>query len=280
MNHLPENHSGASTDAQLIELWLSGRPESTQSVYRPVVVEFLAFVGKGLQEATVADLVRFSEALPGSEATRYRKVSTVKSLLGYAHRTGYCLFNIGLPVQCPRPVNKLHEKILEPSGVQEVIQAATAGRDRILTRFLYASGARISEACKLRFTDLRGNRVSFFGKGRKTRTVLLPDAVVAELRSLRQKGDTDHSHIFKSFTGKPLLPRNARQVIGKAADEAALEMSPHYLRHSHASHALNGGCPIHVLQNNLGHANVATTSLYLHVNPTQGSSSYLPEMEV
>jgi integrase/recombinase XerD len=275
MVHLPENHSGATSDAHLIDLWLSGRPESTQSVYRPVVDEFFGFVGKALQEVLVADLVRWMQALPGSEATRYRKVSTVKSLLTYAHRTGYTLFNVGLPIQCPRPLNRLHEKILEPQGVQEVIRKAGAGRDQILTRFLYATGARISEACKLRFTDIRGNRVSFFGKGRKTRTVLVPQSIADELQSLRRKGDTDHSPVFKSFTGKPLLPRNARQVIGKAADEAALTMSPHWLRHSHASHALDNGAPIHVVQQGLGHENVATTSRYLHARPTDGASRYL-----
>jgi integrase/recombinase XerD len=272
---LPENYSGATTDDQLVDLWLSGRPESTQGVYRPVVVEFLTFIGKGLQDAQVADLVRFAEAIPGSEATRYRKVSTIKSLFSYAHRTGYCLFNIGLPVQCPRPVNKLHQKILEPSDIQGVVRGARTGRDRILTRFLYVSGARISEACGLRFTDLRGNRVSFFGKGRKTRTVMIPDAVVAELQSLRRKGDTDQSFIFKSFTGKQLLPRNARQVIRKAADEAMLEMSPHWLRHSHASHALDNGAPIHLVQQGLGHENVSTTSLYLHARPNDGASRFL-----
>lgn len=273
--HLPENHSGATTDGQLIELWLAGRPESTQTVYRPVVAEFQAFVKKTLQEATVADLVGWMNALPGSDATRYRKVSTVKSLFAYAHRTGYCLFNIGLPVQCPKPLNKLHQKILEPEGVQSVIRAATAGRDRILARFLYASGARITETCELRFKDLKGNRVSFFGKGRKTRTVMIPQAIVDELRSLRQKGDTEDSHIFKSFSGKPLLARNARQIIGAAADEAALEMSPHWLRHSHASHALDNGAPIHLVQQGLGHGNVSTTSLYLHARPNDGASRFL-----
>lgn len=275
MNHLPENYSGASTDEQLIELWLSGRPESTQGVYRPVVTEFLGLVQKGLQEAQVADLVRFSETIVGSEATRYRKVSTIKSLFSYAHRTGYCPFNIGLPIQCPRPQNKLHEKILEPSDVQSVIQAATAGRDRTLTRFLYASGARISEACNLCFKDLVGNRVSFFGKGRKTRTVLIPDSVAAELRSLRRKGDTDQSYIFKSFSGRQLLPRNARQMIGKAADEAALEISPHWIRHAHASHSLENGAPIHLVSSCLGHENISTTSRYLHAKPNDGSSRYL-----
>jgi integrase/recombinase XerD len=71
------------------------------------------------------------------------------------------------------------------------------------------------------------------------------------------------------------LPRNARQVIGKAADEAALEMSPHWLRHSHASHALDNGAPIHLVQQGLGHENVSTTSLYLHARPNDGASRFL-----
>lgn len=275
MNSLPENHSGAETDEQLIGLWLSGRPESTQSVYRPVVGEFLGFIGKGLQEATVADLARWAEALPGSDATRSRKVSTVKSLLGYAHRTGYTLFNVGLPIQCPRPLNKLHEKILEPTSIHEIIRSAEAGRNQALTRFLYASGARVSEACGLQFADIRGNRVTLQGKGRKTRTVIIPMEIADELRALRQKGDTDQSPVFKSFRGRPLLPRNARQLINKAADEAGYEISPHWFRHAHASHALDNGAPIHLVQQGLGHTNVATTSRYLHARPNDGASRFL-----
>jgi len=275
MNHLPQNYSGAETDEQLIGLWLAGRPESTQSVYHPVVDEFLAYVQKGLQEVMVADLSGWMEALPGSDATRSRKVSTVKSLLSYAHRTGYTVFNVGLPIQCARPLNKLHEKILEQDSVHDIIRSATTGRDQALARFLYATGARITEACGLKFTDIRGNRVTLNGKGRKARTLLVPEAIVRELQGLREKRDTDQSHVFKSFRGRPLLPRNARQVIGKAADEAGYEISPHWLRHSHASHALDNGAPIHLVQQGLGHENISTTSRYLHARPNDGAGRFL-----
>lgn len=275
MNHLPENHSGAQTDPQLVDLWLSGRPASTQSVYRPVAQDFLAFIKKGLQETTVADAVRWAELVPGSEATRFRKISTIKSLLSYAHRTGYTLFNVGLILQCPRARQKLHERILDVPAVHQVIGAAQEGRDQILVRFLYASGARITEACRLRFSDIRGRRVTLDGKGRKNRTILLPEAIVQELLSLRWSKDADDSHVFKSVRGRALLPRNARQIVGWAADDVGLRMSPHWLRHSHASHALDNGAPIHLVQQGLGHQNVATTSAYLHARPNDGASRFL-----
>ncbi len=276
MNHLPENHSGATSDAHLVELWLAGRPESTQAVYKPVAVEFLGFLGsKGLQEATVADVIRWTEMVPGADVTRSRKVSTVKSLLSFAHRTGYTLFNVGLPLRVPRPKDTLHERILEVQDIHAVIRTATAGRDQILARFLYASGARISEAVGLRFSDVRGNRVTLNGKGRKTRTVLLPEQITAELRSLRWARDEDTAFVFKSYRGRQLNPRNARQIVSDLAEEAGVKMSPHWFRHAHASHAVDNGVPLHVLQNGLGHKNLATTSRYVHARPTDGASRYL-----
>lgn len=275
MNHLPENHSGATSDEHLIDLWLSGRPESTQEKYRPVVEEFRKVSAKPLQEVTVADVVKWAEALPGSDATRSRKVSTLKSLLSYAHRTGYTLFNVGLPLRVPRPVSKLHERILEASEIQAVIRQADEGRNRVLLRFLYASGARISEAVKVRFTDIRGNKVTFQGKGRRTRTVLIPAEIVVDMQALRMPKDLNEAFVFKSFRGRQLLARNARQIVNEAADMAGFELSPHWFRHCHASHALDNGAPIHLVQQGLGHENVSTTSLYLHARPNDGASRFL-----
>lgn len=276
--HLPENHSGATSDQQLVGLWLSGRPDPTVAMYRPVAERFLthlASLGKTLQLATVSDAVAWFETLDGSDATRNRKVSTIKSLTGYAYRTGYCVFDIGRALRCPKPLRKLQERIAAPETVQEVIREAEQGRDQILARFLYVSGCRISEACNVRFVDLRGNRVTLKGKGRKVRTVLIPDELAKELQKLRWSKDTQQSFVFKSFRGNRLNERDARAIVKQAAQEAGTFLTPHWLRHSHATHSLDNGCPIHVLQLQMGHENVATTSLYLHANPKQGSSQYL-----
>jgi integrase/recombinase XerD len=275
MQHLPENFSGATSDEHLVELWLHGRPESSKKVYEPTAMHLLHELQSGLQGATVAEVIQWANSLVGAPATIAKKISSIKSLLSFAHRTGYTLFNVGLPLRCPQVPNKLHERIVEEADVHSVIKATRTGRDRVLVRFLYASGARISEVVRLRHMDVVGNRVTLQGKGNKVRTVWVPTTISDDLRSLRMNNEADDAPVFKSYRGRPLDERNARQVVGQSADEAGLKMTPHYFRHAHASHALDNGCAIHTLAENLGHANVATTSRYLHARPESGSSTYL-----
>lgn len=272
----PEDYSGAKSDQHLVELWLSGRPASTQRVYRPVAEEFLAALDpECLQQATVADAIQWAENLQGKPTTISRKVSTVKSLLSFAHMTGYTVFNVGRALRCPKTPNKLHERIVDEPTVQELIQAASGGRDRAMVVFLYASGARNSELCKLRWMDIRGRRVTLQGKGAKNRTVLLPQAVIDELMALRPAGSEDADTVFRTSRGNPMTEWACWYIIRQIADEAAHQLSPHYLRHAHASHTLDNGAPIHLVQRSLGHENVATTSRYLHANPNDGASNYL-----
>ncbi len=268
--------SGATSDAHLVGLWLSGRPESTQRVYKSAVDLFLAALApKTLRETTVADVVAWSETLEGADTTRARLISTVKSLLSYAHRTGYTVFNVGRALRCPKLPSRLHERIVDEDTVRAVLASAASPRDKALTRLLYASGCRIAEAMALRFLDLGTGRVTLCGKGSKTRTVMVPEAVVAELRALRTREDGPRSPVFKSCRGKPLGERDAREIVYQVAERAGVKLSPHAFRHAHASHALDHGCPIHVLSQSLGHANVSTTSGYLHARPHQGASQYL-----
>jgi integrase/recombinase XerD len=278
MNHLPENHSGASNDTQLLNLWLAGRPDSTVAVYRPVAEEFLAFLGKSLQEATVADVSDWAEKIPGAEQTRARKVSTIKSLFSFAHRTGYCVFNVAKILIVPKAVDTLHERILEVEEVKNVIKGAHPGRDAALLRFLYNSGVRISEAVHVRFCDIKGNRVTLHGKGKKTRTVLVSPDIIKAMLAIRWVTDQNTAYVFKSYRGKRLEERNARQIVKAAAEEAGIEMSPHWFRHAHATHSLDNGAKLHVLQRQLGHKNLATTSRYIHARPNDGTAEFLEDV--
>lgn len=278
MNHLPENHSGATSDQHLIELWLAGRPDSTVTVYRPVAAECLAFLAKPLQEVTVADISTWAELLPGSDATRARKVSTIKSLFSFAHRTGYCVFNVGRVLLVPKVLDQLHERILEVDDIKQVIKGAHPGRDSALLRFLYASGARISEAVHLRFSDIKGNRVTVNGKGKKARTLILPQEIVKAMLALKWVTDASDAYVFKSYRGLRLEERNARQVVKAAAEEAGLDLTCHWFRHAHASHALDAGAPLHLVQAQLGHKNLATTSRYVHARPNDGTARFLDEV--
>jgi integrase/recombinase XerD len=273
---LPEDYSGARNDEHLVELWLNGRPHETQRAYRREAHAFLRAIPAGLRDATVADLVAWVGTLEGKPSTQGRRIAAVKSLLAYAHRTGYTVFNVGMAVRCPKLPSKLHERIVEEEVVLASLGVDGSPRDTALVRFLYASGARISEAVGLRFKDLSGQRVTLNGKGAKTRTIVVPEPVVAELQALRLPDDDDTAPVFKNYRGGQLSDRYARKIVKRMAGEVGSVLSPHWLRHAHASHALDRGAPIHLVKESLGHANVASTSRYLHARPNQGSGQFLP----
>jgi integrase/recombinase XerD len=128
--------------------------------------------------------------------------------------------------------------------------------------------SRIPFICVHTFTVL--------GKGGKTRTVLLPGSVWKELQALCW-GKRPGEPVFRSQKGGPLSTSQALRIVKKAARRAGFSerVSPHWLRHAHASHALDRGAPIHLVQATLGHSSVATTGRYLHARPTDSSARYL-----
>ena len=122
-----------------------------------------------------------------------------------------------------------------------------------------------------------GGQVTIFGKGGKTRAVLLSAALWDELHALRGVSGAD-APVFRSRKGGGHLdPSQVERIVLAAAKRARLseQVSPHWLRHAHASHALDGGAPIHLVAATLGHASIATTGAYAHTRPSDSSSRYL-----
>jgi len=155
-------------------------------------------------------------------------------------------------------------------------------RNRTLLRLAYAGGLRVSELVALRWRDLRpreeAGQVTVFGKDGKTRAVLLTPATWLELAALRgSRGGGEDDPVFRSRQGGSLDPRQVRRIVLAAAKRAGLDtaVSPHWLRHAHASHALDWGAPVHLVAQTLGHASIATTGRYAHARPTDSSARYL-----
>lgn len=264
------------TDDHLVNLWLSGRPATTKRVYKAEATAFLGSLPDGLRAATTTDVLLYAEAITGAPATRARRISTLKSLLGFAAKVGYVNTNIGTVLRVPKSICRLHERLLDEAEVAGMIKEASSGRDRILVRLLYISGLRISEAIGIRWIDIGPAGISVIGKGSRARTVAVPVELLVELRSLRGHNETDTSRVFKSVKGTPLSVRQARRIVSTAAMEGiGRPASPHWLRHAHASVALEKGCPLHVLRDSLGHASISTTSKYLGVRPGTGSGMWL-----
>jgi site-specific recombinase XerD len=173
------------------------------------------------------------------------------------------------------------ERILSEADGHRLLALEPDPRNRALLRLAYAGGLRVSELVALRWRDLQARdggegQVTVYGKGGKTRAVLLPAAVWRDLQALRA-AVADDGPVFGSRKGGALTARQAQRLVDAAARRAGLRagVSPHWLRHAHATHALERGAPIHIVQATLGHASVATTGRYLHARPTDSSARYL-----
>jgi len=267
---------------RLIEMWLDGRSPHTQSSYRRYAQGFLAYLNKPLHLATLADIQGWRLTLSGkSDNSIKTATSAVKSLFTFAHKIGILKLNPGAALQQVKPKDCLNERILSELEVQTMIALETDSRNRLILRLLYSGGLRVSELSTLTWKDLKergdSGQITVYGKGRKTRTVLLKQDVWNELMKLR--GDrSSYDPVFQSRKGGHINRHQLWRIVAAAAKRAGIEgkVSPHWLRHAHASHSLDRGAPIHLVQQTLGHESVATTSRYLHARPNDSSSLYLP----
>lgn len=193
---------------------------------------------------------------------------------------GRLMVDIAGPLESPRGARTLPE-CLSASRVQVMLegidpQKTHGQRDRAMLELFYASGLRLSELCQLRLeqVDLRDGFVRVTGKGRKMRWVPMGrHAVIALERYInderrRMLRRSSVSVVFLSNRGSMLTPNRVRGIVKERAAAAGLQENvyPHLMRHSFATHLLEGGADLRVIQELLGHADIATTQLYTHVD--------------
>src|SRR5215210_4323674 len=272
----------ADTDRDLIAMWVarSASPHTRRN-YQRQAARFLAFVNRPLAAVRLGDVQAYLDSLhEAAPATRANAVAALKSLFSFAQEIGYLRFNLGKVLKAPPVKNTLAERILDETAVHRMLALEAAPRNRALLTLLYGGGLRISEVCGLRWRDLAerdgAGQVTVYGKGGKTRVVLLSTGTWTLLTGLRGEAGPD-APVFRSRKGGPLDESAVHRVVKAAAERAGLsaEVSAHWLRHAHASHSLDRGAPIHLIQQTLGHASVATTGRYLHARPTDSSARYL-----
>lgn len=261
-------------DSDLITQWLHDRPTKTIESYRVDINQFMQFVGKPLSGVELEDIQQFSTHLQQrnlKESSRRRKLNTIKSLFSFAVRQRYLPSSPAAAIRLPKTRNNIALKVLRKEDTMKLINAAKRDRDRLFLLLMYATGARVSEVCGMKWVDFTYQasgkvQVTILGKGSKTRSVLIPDSVWTELQTLR-----GGEKLF-AFTR-----HQAHRIIKQAAVNAGLspDISCHFLRHSHAVDSLNAGAPLHVLRTTLGHATLQTTDTYLQSFPDESSSDFL-----
>ena len=285
-NSAPQSLSAirqASSDEQLISLWIHGRSRHTQRAYHKDIFDFFSFIRFPFKNITLGQLQDYSDNLCSnnlSPATIRRRLASVKSLLTFGHKIGYLFFDVGKPLKIPTCKDKLSERILSEEEVQTVINSVKNKRNRLIIKTLYYTGIRVSELASLKWKDLlsrndSGGQLTVLGKGAKTNTVLIPAHLWDELLTLKTY-ISDDNPVFISRNGKHLHPGHIRKTVKKIALQAIGKgATPHFYRHSCASHSLENGCPIHIVQKQLNHSSIATTGKYLHARPTESISKYL-----
>jgi site-specific recombinase XerD len=157
-----------------------------------------------------------------------------------------------------------------PGGDGSAREVALAWRDLAVVELLYGSGLRVGELCGLRADDidLERGRATVMGKGAKARVVPLSGPAVSALRAwLQVAADAGRApsggHLFPNRRGNPLTPRDVRRIIDA---RAPVPTHPHALRHTFATHLLDGGADLRAVQELLGHADLGTTQIYTHVS--------------
>ncbi len=280
---LPQQVSApAIADDMLLRMWLHGKQPNTACAYEADVRLFLAFTGAPLTETTLVHLQGFDASLSSAAAsTRARRISAVRSVLNFATRYGAMPANPGAMLKVSKPRSTLAERILSEAEVARMIGAESDPRLRSLLRLLYVCGLRASEACDLRWRDLsgtdrKGGEARVLGKGGKLRKVGLPAWLWRELAALTP-AIRPESFVLPGRDGGQLDRRAVHRAVKRAAKRARVNgaASPHWLRHSHASHALDNGASLATVRDGLGHASATTTSVYLHAKAGESSSSFI-----
>lgn len=264
-----------------------GLSERTLAAYRGDVVRLVAWArGEGLddpREVEPGDLREFTFHLKdeGLAATSIRRAqSGVRTYFGFLLDEGVLEVDPTERMESPRTARTLPD-VLTPEEVERMISALddakdSWARDRAILEVLYGSGLRVSELTELpvRSIDLDDEVLLVFGKGSKERLVPLGGAarraLEVYLRQLRPALDrgAGRGRVFLNARGTPLSRMSVWTIVKEAAERAGIakRVSPHTLRHSFATHLLEGGADLTVVQELLGHADISTTQIYTHVD--------------
>jgi integrase/recombinase XerD len=274
-----------------LALLTARRAARTVDAYRRDLTQLAEFLGKPIAEASLDDLERYTAQMRAdglSSATIARRTAAVRSFFRHQQLLGVRHDNPAAAVMLPRRTRRL-PKTLSPGEVERLMDAAKgtaprALRDRALVELLYGAGLRVSEAVQLEKAgiDLDDRLVRVIGKGDKERIVPVGRQAVESLRRYLARGRPyldrrRRSELFLNAKGGPLTRSGAFLILRRLAEKAGLEaerVHPHLLRHSFATHLLEGGADLRSVQEMLGHADLSTTELYTHVSDRRRRELY------
>ena len=274
-----------------LALLAARRAPRTVEAYGRDLRALAAYLRKPVAAATLEELERYVAQLRAdglSNATIARRTAAARAFFRHQQLLGAREDNPAAAVALPRRAKPL-PKTLSPGEAERLVQAAVgleprALRDHALVELLYGAGLRVSEAVGLDRTGVRldDRLVRVIGKGDKERIVPIGRPAAEALRRYLARGrpHLDRRHrpeLFLNARGGPLTRAGAFLILRRLAEKAGLDplrVHPHLLRHSFATHLLEGGADLRSVQEMLGHADLSTTELYTHVTDRRRRDSY------
>jgi site-specific recombinase XerD len=268
----------------------------TMGAYASDVRQFVAWAERaglsGPAEVSRLTLRRYLAYLSTRRLARRtiaRKAAALRRYFGWLRRTGVVAHDPSRNLSAPKGDARL-PRVLRGAELETLLEGApdpgTASddpvllRDRAVAELLYGSGLRVAELCGLSTADLdlRRHTVTVWGKGSKQRQVPMSEPSVAAVREWMRCGraglmtqESPVDSLFFNRRGHRLTPRDVRRVLDR---RAASPTYPHALRHTFATHLLDGGADLRAVQELLGHSDLATTQLYTHVSQERLRSVY------
>jgi integrase/recombinase XerC len=221
----------------------------------------------------------------GARTTLSRRATSIRLFTKWAAKRGYLATDIGATLASPKPHRTLPGVLTQSDAVTALDSMATRAaefdtptsiRDVAIVELLYATGARVSEVCGLDLEDLdfHRNTIRVLGKGNKERMIPMGAPAVKALNTYINEArpqllsEKSARALFLGARGKRIDQRAVRTIVYEAlsALEGVERMGPHALRHSAATHLLEGGADLRTVQEILGHSSLATTQIYTHVS--------------
>lgn len=266
----------------MIQMWLHGKSNGSRRIYLTDIRHFLDFSQKRIEEITLADIQDWDTFLEQryAPATRQRKLAAVKSLFSFAHTNGLLPANPGTAVKIPKTKDAISERILTEEEWSRILYAEPNRQHQLMLQLLYESRARVSEFCSLKWKDFREKAdgsalVTLFGKGNKTRKVTITPHLWQALKAAKPASAPGNDPLFLNRRHQAYSTVQVWRIVKAAGERVGIYgVSPHWIRHTGATHQLINGSPIHLQQQELGHSGLDITSRYLHILPGEYGARY------
>lgn len=281
-----------------------GLAKATVTAYESDITKYIVWLKarditepNAIAKQDVEDYVAFLDAQGESARTKARRLASIHEFHRFALAQHAVSADVAASVKAPKGASVLPD-VLSVDEVSRLLDAAAVGgstdpvvlRDKALLEFMYATGCRVSEAVgtNLDDIDLEEKVVRLMGKGSKQRLVPLGsyarNSVVAYLNAGRgelERRSTakvpERRALFLNKRGKRISRQSVWEIVKTAGERAGITkpLHPHTLRHSFATHLIQGGADVRTVQELLGHASVTTTQIYTHVSPEALIETYL-----